>query len=152
MKTVRGKAKKILMDLVYTTDPDEPIYTRHGVARSTFYHWKSDAVFRDALRQESERFEANLRHCRLASKRRRLEELERLYDSLPDSAPDKVLEHGGRQVLVERSNAATKAAILRDIKEEAEGARFRLGMSGDKQVSLTFVDWIRMAHVEASDQ
>ena len=151
MKTVRGKALRVLEDLVSTTLTDEAIYIRHGVPRSTFYSWKSDPVFRAKLEEEIARFEAGLRHCRYASKRRRIEELERLYDDLPDKFPDKVFEFKGRQVLVARSNAGLKAKILGDIKEEVEGRRLEITGKRGGPVEMTFVDWMKRAQTGDAD-
>lgn len=145
MKSVRGKALLIIRDMVRTTDTKKAILEKHGVREPQFYNrWMKDAVFLAKYQEEQEAFESELRTLQFGSKKRRLEERERLYDTLPDSYPYKLLsaritvDADGNQIdpdspdvtwtrlsdiIVRKSNVPTKSAILDAIERELEGVR-----------------------------
>ena len=145
MKVLRKQHLSVIGDLVRTTDTKKVILARHEVKENTFYvRWMKDAVFLARYQEVQEAFESELRTLRFSSKKRRLEERERLYSTLPDDYPDKLLsariciDANGNQVdpssskvtgtrefdiIVRRSNVPAKSAVLSDIERELEGVR-----------------------------
>ena len=129
MKIVRGKALKMIAALVDTTATVTEILDDLAVPRSTFYgRWRKDPVFLDALAEARQDFEISLRG-KYVSKRRRIEELSRLYDATPDSGEE--YWHNGSVKRI-HSNASVKASILRQIQEELEGFEITIGQAGNK--------------------
>jgi hypothetical protein len=120
MKEVRGKARKCIQRLVESTDTVTKILEDLDIGRTTYYGargWIRDPVFLDKLAEERRIFEFGLRG-KYVSKRRRIEELEANYDSIPKTA--KELWQNGMTRRVHR-NDGERRAHLDQIRKELEG-------------------------------
>ena len=110
MKVVRGKALQLIEELINTTDSITTCLDRVGVGRSTYYgSWLKDPVFLEKLQEERANFESSLRGT-LVSKRRRIEAIERIFNSA--------------------NGTYERLAAIKAIKEELEGLDVRLGEPG----------------------
>ncbi len=127
MKKVTGKALQLIEMLVHSTDTITDCLSKSGVPPSTYYYrWRKDPVFMQKLAEEQATFEEHLRG-KYTSKRRRIEERERLYDSTPDEG----FEYWpAGQVKAVKSNASAKSGILNDIEKELEGTRLSIDRPG----------------------
>ena len=126
MKVVRSKHRKLIEDLVNSTDTISDVLDRNEIPRTSFYRWLKDPVFLEAYQEAKSDFEASLRG-KFVSKRRRIEELEKLYDDTPLTAEERW--HNGE---LKRTwlNVPEKRALLKQIKEELEGLDVRIGETG----------------------
>lgn len=124
MKRVTGKALRVIVDLVATTDSKADILRRWEVPESTFYtRWAKDPVFLARWEEERKAFEGDIRDMALVSRRRRLAERIRLYDATPDTAEEYWMEGQIKRI---HSNASGKSSILNDIEREVEGRKIAL--------------------------
>ena len=144
MKDVRGKARKLIELLVGSTDDVKACLKTAGVASATFYGergWSKDPVFLEAWREAKLRFESELRSP-FASKRRRIEELTRLYDATPDESletwPSHVVREKGKDPVVVDGgvrrvwlNVNEKRQIIDQIRKELEGDALFFSDLGD---------------------
>tara|TARA_Y100000310_G_scaffold63233_2_gene58551 strand:+ start:9978 stop:10523 length:546 start_codon:yes stop_codon:yes gene_type:complete len=168
MKNVRGKHLAFARDLVYEAMGPAELIKKHQVSLSSWKRWRKDPVFQAKVRELQAEFESAITHIKYSSKRRRLEELERLIKTLSDFAPDKVLDvnvgfnaQGGvakpgeqvvryapRQVMVEKSNALEIAKLLAQMKDELEPIKAEISGPGGAPLQ---VDLLARRQKEAED-
>jgi len=139
-------AVQVLVAEQFEGQTQEQLAAKMGVRARTLYRWLQDPGFLAVLAAAQAEWRADIDHLPYVHRRRRLEELVRLYEVTPDDYVDKVIdiiaphpksgEMVRESVPVRKMNVAVKARILEqialevggDVAQELEALKIALGM------------------------
>lgn len=144
MKAHHRAAVELLVAEQFQDQTQEQLAAKMNVRARTLYRWMQEPAFLTLLAEAQSEWRASIDHLEYVHRRRRIEELIRLYEATPDDYVDKVIDihtaEGIKSVPVRKMNVAVKAKILEqialevggDVAEELEALKIAMGMQANR--------------------